>query len=414
MNVPAALRALAVAPLQQDGEPCVGLSDVLGIAPNDGRFACVLRRDEWAIARRFDGVLDANEIAARASAELGVALEVEFVTAIEERLARGLLLDDAAFRDAREHALDEDRALRERPPIGVGRDYPADAFELRASIGGMVADDWDMPPPEACFAAWTAEASLRVARAVHGRTWAALRHFVADFDRALVLAPLRAPLAEVLIALEKPLATPLGAVAPDARLLAELGPASAESQLALRTSLALERQALFLRVLLRDKPAAFALLRAPNEPAERELVLARLASTLSVPRTLLVVAADLAEEHRALAGPSHGASSDRAPTRLRPTSTAPRDNLWVVDADLDRSRDHDREFVDAATRVDGPALSALAASEHAPHRRDSIAVVDLALAALARVQPTARGSLLGYAQANDRGTLVSSASVLFH
>ncbi|MBI5434224.1 MAG: hypothetical protein HZA52_15430 [Planctomycetes bacterium] len=438
MSAPARVRALAEARVDVGGEWFVGLTDLLGVAPSDARFAALLRPDEWRVARLFDGESDAAVIAERASRELGLASDdsdanrafgdsgasgdagapgdmgAAAIDALATRLSDSLLLDDAPSRAALERAWSEYRALAERPALGPGRDYPADAFELRLLIGGMVADDWDLPPPESCVGAWTCEAGLRVARALHARTWAALRHFAGRFQRVLVLAPLRANFAAPWIALDKPLATPLGAVAADPELVGVFGAPADETGLAARSSLVLERQALFLRVLMRDKPAAFVLARPPCDARESARLDEHLARALAVPDTLLVVAADLAREHLALPGPDVVPRTDRSPTRLGGSTGAERDQLLVTHADVDRARADDRDAVDALTRIDGARLDALRVAEPSAYRAASLALLASVSRTFASAHPDSRGSLLGYAQASERGTLIAGASVLIH
>lgn len=414
MSTPARLRPLAPTPVDVGGEWFVGLTDLLGVAPGDGRFAALLRPTDWHLAQTFDSTTEAAALAARARTELGLEIDAAAVEALEERLSLALLLEDARGRDALEREWRAYRELAERPPQGIGRDYPADPFELRQAIGGMVADDWDLPPPTSCVGAWTCEAGLRVARALHARTWAALRHFAAEFQRVLVLAPLRAPFAAPWVVLAKPLATPLGSVALDAGLAGMFGVPEDPTALAARSSLVLERQALFLRVLLRGLAAAFVLVRPARDERECQELESRLERALALPGTLLVVAADLALEHRALPGPSVVPKSDRSPTLLRRAPGAPSGELLITHPDLERSRADDREAVDAVTRVDRPRLDDLRRSERSAYRAASLGLLAPVLGALTRIHPGARGSLLGYAQANDRGSLVTGASVLIH
>lgn len=414
MSAPARVRALAEARVDVGGEWFVGLTDLLGVAPSDARFAALLRPDEWRAARLFDGESDAATLAERARRELGLAIDAAAIAALAGRLSDALLLDDARSRAALDREWSAYRALAERPAVGPGRDYPADAFELRLLIGGMVADDWDLPPPESCVGAWTCEAGLRVARALHARTWAALRHFTGSFQRVLVLAPLRADFAAPWIALDKPLATPLGAVAADPELVGVFGAPSDETGLAARSSPVLERQALFLRVLMRDRPAAFVLARPPSDGRESERLDQRIARALALPGTLLVVAADLAREHLALPGPDVVPRTDRSPARLGGPRGAERDQLIVTHAEVDRARADDREAVDALTRIDGARLDALRVAEPSAYRAASLALLASVARALASTHPHGRGSLLGYAQASERGTLVAGASVLIH
>lgn len=409
MSLPA-LRPLAASTAIVGGRPLVALADPLGLAGGGGAWVLRLEPEEFAVARLFGGGRSVDELVRLAAAQ-GIACDAARVEALALRLGAARLLDDDPTRAALQRAWQEFDALDVRPPLGAGRDYPADAFDLRLAIGGMVADDWDLPPPDTCVAAWTSAAKLDVARALHARTWAALRHFTLDFDRVLVLAPLAAPLESPVNVLTKPLATPLGTVALD-RELARLFPAPRGPEcLAAARALALERQALFLRVLYRDKPALFALVRRTKDASETTDLEARLAAALTLPRTLVLVAADLVHAELDLPLPDAPTRSERSPTALRDT----RDTHWIVRHELvDAARDDDAGAVDAATRVDSIRLDELAARESDDARAASLALLARFTAALARARPEARGSLLGYAQANARGVLLSGASVLFH
>ncbi|MCK6447056.1 MAG: AmmeMemoRadiSam system protein B [Planctomycetes bacterium] len=408
--IPAALRPLAASTAIVGGRPLVALVDPLGLATGDGAWVLRLETDEFAVARLFGRGRSVAELV-HLAAEQGVACDAARVEALALRLGAAGLLDDEPTRAALQRAWEAFDALPARAPLGAGRDYPADPFELRLAIGGMVADDWDLPPPDACVAAWTSAANLKLARALHARTWAALRHFTLDFDRVLVLAPLAAPLATSVNVLTKSLATPLGTVALDRELAMLFPTPQAPEGLAAARALALERQALFLRVLYRDKPALFALVRRTEDASETSDLEARLAAALRLPRTLVLVAADLAHAELDLPLPDAPTRSERSPTALRDT----RDTHWIVRHELvDAARDDDAGAVDAATRVDPLGLDELAAREPDAARAATLALLARFTAALALARPDVRGSLLGYAQANARGALLSGASVLFH
>ncbi len=408
MSAIARPRALEAKPVERRGESRIGLCDPLGVAPNTAGFAAVVERELWSVARLFDGESTAADVARRARAELGLAVEPERVANLADELGAKLLLDDANSRSAIERAADEFDARSVRAAIGAGRDYPADPFELRMSIGGMVADDWDMPPPERVAAAWTSESNLRAARAIHGRTWAALRHQAKAFERVVLIGLSRAALADPLIALDKPFATPLGEVPIDRELVARLPRASRASRLAHRASLGLERQALFVALLLRGVPIVPILLADSEFGAPNALL-----ASLAAPKTLFLFAADLREEHvdaAPIAGAPHGRLA------IDPRTGASPPTLLVHDANRRRSTDRDRAILDAVLEPRRDALREFHAREEVAFRKSTIAGLDAWLAARSpscarRAGPETR-TLLGSATIRSESATISCASMI--
>ncbi|HVS19980.1 MAG TPA: hypothetical protein VMT18_15350, partial [Planctomycetota bacterium] len=146
-------RPLEVAPFEREGRRCVRLRDPLGLSPNASA------EGGWVVsAQRWDEL-----------------------RAGDDEATRQLLLDDgacaAALRVARER-WDASEALAAR---GAGLDYEADAFALRVAVAGMVADDWDMPPPADASALWLPATGLRGRSALFARGWAAVRHLAPGF-----------------------------------------------------------------------------------------------------------------------------------------------------------------------------------------------------------------------------------------
>lgn len=381
-------RPLEVAPFEREGRRFVRLRDPLGLSPSASA------EGGWIVtAERWDEL-----------------------QAGDDEAARQLLLDDegsrAALRMARER-WDASEALAAR---GAGLDYEADPFALRVAVAGLVADDWDMPPPADASALWLPASGLRGRSALFARGWAAVRHLGPRFARVVVLAPVAAPLPSPLIALDRPQETPLGRLALDREALARLPAPHGDDVLAHAVSRALERQALFLRLLLPKLPVLAALVPATATPPEAALE--ALAALDDLPgRTLWLAAADLSQRFgvRALAEPPRGRSA--AAHRGHAIEDAP--GLLVRGGEVERLRARDAERVDAATRLDAAAWWELSRADEDALARDSAGVVWLLLRRMAEARSAAdgepvRGSLLGYRASTERPGVVSSASVVFH
>ena len=121
------LRAVRVVSSRHEGTLGVLLSDPLGVA--DGPQFLPL--STWNIARRFDGATACAEIARVVNAATGSELAADDVVAVATELSRCRLLDDPEFERAVHAELDRFREQPVRPPVGPGRDYPANAIELR-------------------------------------------------------------------------------------------------------------------------------------------------------------------------------------------------------------------------------------------------------------------------------------------
>jgi AmmeMemoRadiSam system protein B len=403
------LRALEVAPFQREGRALLRVRDPLGVSPSArGPAGLVLSAGQWEFARRLDGTAIIEDAAAAARLDSSSAR-----TALE-LLDAELLLENERAHFALDQALQVLRASQELPARGPGVDYEADPMALRIAIAGRVADDWDLPASTDLAGAFAPASGLRSRSALFARTYAALRHHERRFARLLWLGPAPAPLDAALIPLDRPVGTPLGRVEVDREALGLLPPAQGHDLLAHAASLALERHALFLRLILPRLPICAVLVPAESDVAPRptprlERALEALRSILDLPgRTLLVAACDLAE----LAGESDA-------SQATPRGAAERAGMLVTGGPRARLRADDAAYVDALTRLDGEALWELGRGSENALRRACLPLVWLALGCMQgrTTEPDGapvRGTLLGYQQAAERTGVVSSASVAFH
>lgn len=379
------LRSLPALRFQRDGEEFVAVRDPLGIAaPGD---AVVVSARDWALARSLDGSRTLGELEREGD---GPALRE-----VAARFSAMLLLEDAAFEDAHARALAEFQALPERPPAGPGRDYSPDPLDVRIQIGGLVADDWDLPTPRGLAAVVAPATDFQRAGRLYSRSYAALRHAGAQFARTLLLATAPTPLERPLVPLARPLGTPLGRVEIDADGIAALDADPGRDELAHRDALSIERQALFLRLLFPRLPVVPVLVGDLAEPDAEALDALR--RVLALPGdTLLLVASDLT---RAWAQDSDTLALGRIAAR--------------------EVRERDKAVVDAALALDPEGVFRAARPAVADLPASHPGALGLAVSLLAERGPRAgeeplRGSILGYLQMQSRTDFVSAASLVYH
>lgn len=421
-STPPKLRPLGISTPLDGSEGAVRLSDPLGLRPQGPGPDIDIPPAEWAILRRFDGERGSSEIAEAATDELGRSVSVAEVDQLVTRASDLLLLEDQTYERALDRAFDEFRRQAIRPAVGPGRDYEQNGFDLRVRIGGLVADEWDLPPLPQAQGLWTPAAPLGMAGPVYSRAWAAVRHCRSAIDRVVLMGSVGAPLDSLLVPLAKPFETPLGQVAVDSEALAALGHLPGRDQLAHRDSLELERQLLFVRLLFPELPVVPLLVSSPNravgtpeawetrECDEVERAVGGLRAVLELEgRTLVIAAADCYRRGHARAG-----------SKL----DAPRGT--ILGGDLGgRIRDADREAIDAATRLDPDGFIAVAFDDEDPARAALAAAPYLMLRTLEGRQSYApleddeepepvRGSTLGYLPMPGAGQVSTAAAVVFH
>jgi AmmeMemoRadiSam system protein B len=403
----ACLRPLRAQPVARDGRELVLLHDPLGIASarnGSSGAGLFVPRDVWSIALQFDGQRTFDEIAAEASKRTGKQCSVAEVREIARALSHRFLLSDARSEAelAVQHAFF--KSSPERPCVGAGRDYTADPVDLRIEIGGLVANDWDMPAPSGVFGVITPAASFRRAAKLYARTYAALRHCGGSFARVLVLGQMREPLRSPLVPLEKPFATPLGTLACDVDGVRALEIAPGPDELAHRGALVLERQCLFLKLLFPRSPIVPVLAAALPDPIEPsspiveaavEAAVEALERVCALPgNTLVVCASDLSSSSSMIASADAPALRDR--------------------------RERDRIAVEHATRADAEAFWREVVTGEDPSRASALSATYLFLRLCAGrssndpERGSIAGSVLGYEQLAPPGELTTAASVLFH
>ncbi|MBI1379922.1 MAG: hypothetical protein GC161_02395 [Planctomycetaceae bacterium] len=393
----------------------MALRDPLGVSPEATGRPLLLEAAAWEMARRFDGRRTADEIATEAAAALGRAVEPAQVVELERRLSGALLLADGAAEQAIERAFDGFRRAPRRAALGPGRDYETDPFDLRVRIGGLVADDWDMPALVSAVGLMTPAADLRSAAGLHSRSWAAVRHLRGHLARVVLLANAGAPFDEPLVPLAKPFDLPLGAVECDSAAVAALDVLPGRLQLAHGQTMALERALLFVRLLFPNVPA-LALLASSLDAREGMVSLDRAAAALTrvaeLPgRTLFVAVADLwraggGEPATAISAGAAAAAPARIGGSLGSELRAHDDRALELCTELDHTG-----FRDLCLASDDPARAAHGAATYHVLR---LLQGRVALDPLATGRELVQGSLLGYQQLATRGELASAASVVFH
>ncbi len=394
----------------------VVLRDPLGLAPGPGLRQVVLGHAAWCLARRFDGRTGPVALAEEVGRELGQTISAQEALELGDRLSELLLLADERFEEALQGAFEDFRREPHRPARGAGGEYEADPFELRLRIGGLVADDWDMPPLPQAQGLWTPAGPLRPCGPLYSRAWASVRHLKGHLARLVVIGNAGAPFAHPLIPLAKPFAGPLGEVQPDREALATLGVLPGREQLVHRHHLGLERQMLFARVLFPGVPVVPLLasrLDGPGGEPAREEAAAALRRVLELPgRCLVVAAADLLRLGQPEPeGPDAG--------RMDPGEATRRAAALLGGARGRALRDHDRRAVDLAAALDAPGFLEHALGTEDPARLAAAAAPYFLLRALEGRGSLAEegpltGSSLGYLELPAPGELATAAAVVFH
>lgn len=418
----------------------VALDDPFELSPECSLGGPKLPREMWAIARRLKGEQDATGIARQLTAEFGRPVEVAEVESVVAHLERALLLDNQDFREARERAFQNFRKEPQRPSYGAGSEYPDDPFELRLRIGGLVADDWDMPPLPHAQGLIAPDAPIARAAQLYTRSYAAVRHARGHAARVVLLCNVGARLEAPLIPLAKPFATPLGEVPTDGEALAALGQLPGLDQLAHRSAKALERQALFVRLLFPDTPVLALLVSdlpglLQEEGGEEDLerveassdALAQL-DELEGP-TLMICAAPLYREgplgnqapasEQPTADSSQPPASEPPPGEPRPPHQGFGAGTLLGGSHGGRIRSGDRSAIDALTQVDSDAFLQVLREEDDPLRNRWAAAPLLMLRWLEerfslKDGTPVKGSTLGYAPQLAPGELSTAASIVFH
>lgn len=406
MRVPAPLRRLGVsAPLPGDR---VAVFDPLGVSTAAGDGGLVIGLEEWTWARGFDGRTDADALAERLGRGPDGAVRGDWIRELAERLSREHLLEDERFEVACARAFERFRRDERRLALGAGSEYPADPFDLRVRLGGVVADDWYMPPLDGALAIWAPSGPLPNAAGLYGRAWASVRHARGGVDRIVVLCSAGAPLGQLLVPLAKDFETPLGTVSTDRAALAALGVLPGRDQLAHARAGGIERHLLLARLLYPRAtvvPLLVGALDCEFDPAEDARVadalggLERLGALEG--RTLIVAAADLMHVRAPDAGHEGGPAGS-----------------LLAGARGDTIGGADRRSLDAIEALDAAAFAAAALGENDPGRAAQAAAPYLLLAHLERVaaatRTEVRTSNLGYLQCPAPDLLFTAGASVFY
>ncbi|MEZ5980526.1 MAG: AmmeMemoRadiSam system protein B [Planctomycetota bacterium] len=402
MQTPPPLRPLGVSgPLPGDR---VAVYDPLGVSEPAREGAFLLDVEEWTWAQGFDGRADVGALAERIGRGARGEVRPERIADLAERLSRAHLLEDDRFERAFAREFDGFRRDTVRNPLGAGTEYPSDPFDLRIRIGGVVADDWDMPPLEDPVGVWAPGGPLPAAAALYGRAYAAIRHARRDVRRVVVMGSAGGPLDPLLVPLAKPFETPLGTVEVDREALAQLGVLPGREQLAHRFASVLERQLLFVRLLFPTVPIVPILVGsfdAEREPAGDPEVVEALAALERVRalegRTLVVAASDLYHLRR--------------PHAL--TAAAP-PGAMLGGARGNEIAAGDRAELDAFESLDPDAFARASLLDGDPGRASQASAPYLLLAHAVGSCPGLRATNLGYLQCPAPGALFTAgASVLY-
>jgi AmmeMemoRadiSam system protein B len=411
-----ALRPLEVSPLLHGPDGQVGLRDPLGLA-DSGASLYWLSPIEWSIARRFDGLTSARRVAEQVGGELGSALEARRVLELSQRLSAAGLLDDHEALARTQRALEQVRRQERRPALVPGSELPADPLDLRIELGGLVADDWDMPQLPHARGLLAPAGPIRTLAPLYSRAYASVRHAKRELARIVLLGNLRARLSEPLIPLFKDFDTPLGPVPVDRSALLELGLLPGRLQLAHFPQRDLERQALFVRLLFPGVPVVALLVEAfpaqfpegqPRGNPQIETILGHLQRLENLPgRTLWIAAADSYRLGEPSSAPPdekvrHALLGGKAGRAIRETDQLCLEALETADSDA---------FYAAASRREDPLRNQVIP---APYFLKRLLEKEPSLAPDAEAGQLLRCSALGYLERPGQGCVLTASAAVWH
>lgn len=396
------LRPLEAVALSRDGRDVVLLKDPLGVSASPDAGPWIVTPLEWRVARAMNGERTLDEIAARLREEHGLELDARDVLQTVNAFSSRFLLADETYETELHRQLDEFRAAPFRVACGPGRDYTADNIDLRIQLGGIVANDWDMPPVPTLCGLIAPAAGFGRAGKLYARAYGALRHRSRELERVVLLGRARARLDRMLVPLTKPCKTPMGVTKQDSEGLRTLAVVPGRDELAHRDELVLERHLLFLRLIAPEVPVLPILLGdfTGDVPSEDENVDSAIDALRRVfelsPATVVIVATDLAHV-------GHGHDS------LLANSPETANRMRALDADLGdlASRLLHEEFFERGTREPDGA-----------RRRNLLGPYLLMRLLEDRTVPRTgdpvRGSVAGYLQLTSEGELVTAATIAYH
>ena len=356
------------------------------LAPAPHGPAWFLSEAEWNVALQLNGRRNLGEVVSTLDTP---SINESFVVSVVDNLSRKFLLDDDVYEEALFRELDAFRKQPYRAMVGSGHEYSSDNIDLRIQLGGIVADDWDMPQIAPIHAFVLPAHPFGPAAKLYARGYAALRHQIQDIARIVLLGASEIPLGRLLVPLTLSSKTAFGISELDKHALRALSVVPGRDELAHRESLVLERHQLFTTLLAPQTPVLPILVGQMTNPIDQveevESAVQSLLRVLALPgRTVLIAASDLARFDHEAGKPSR--------------------ELRTTDADLS----------DHATRMDADRFWEAACQTKTGQR--SPTAIYLLLSALARLDknhPQLRGAVAGYLQLRDDRQLTSAASIAF-
>lgn len=385
------LRELRVRLLERDGVELVQLVDPLGIGPGFHTDPWFISAAEWNVAQLLNGLRNASRIHFLLEGSSG---DEAFVTRTITSLSKNFLLHDEIFEEELFKQLDLFRGQSHRHLVGSGREYTSDNIDLRIQLGGIVADDWDMPQIPPLHGLLLPAASFGPAARLYARGYAALRHQVETVDRIVLLGTSDAPLDRLLVPLTMPSKSAFGVSKLDTEGLRALAIVPGRDEIAHRDALVLERHQLFTTLLAPQVPVLPLLVGEIGDIADPSIrdnvenAVAALQRVMALPgHTLLISACNFAR----LIPDDHGLSSRE---------------LRTLDADLS----------DFATRLQAEKYKQAVDATLSPNTTRAPAAAYLALRALEerrRQLPGLRGAVAGYLQMPSKTHLTSAVAITF-
>lgn len=310
----APLRPLDAFPHEHEGKRMIAVRDPIGVIEG----VLVVSPEAFLVASHFDGERGAVEIAAEATQQLGMHVTPEVVERVSRLFSERHLLFDERFHRAWMEMREEFARQPSRAAAHGGANYPTEPEEFRLKIGGILAEAWDQPRPEAEVLGLVAP-HIDLERGLHtyARAYGVLRD-LPRVDRFVILGTSHGPTAQLLAPTRKDYETPLGPARTDRaavdRVAAVLGEDAYDDEFCHKNEHSIEFQTIFLK-LLHPKaeivPLLCGSLRSVVEdgadpaghPTVERAVEAVRAAVDDAKKTVVIAAADLAHVGPRFGGP---------------------------------------------------------------------------------------------------------------
>ena len=367
------------------------LTDPLGIGPALHARPWYVSQDEWEVGSLLNGSRTTTEVAALITGENA---NEKFVRSTIELFSKHFVLDDEAFEEQLVREIEAFRSQTHRQLVGSGREYSSDNIDLRIQLGGIVANDWDMPEIPPLHGLLLPACGFGAAARLYSRGYAALRHQVPEIDRIVLLGASPAKLRRLLVPLTMPSKSAFGISPLDTEAIRALAVVPGREEIAHRDALVLERHQLFTTLLAPKVPLLPILVGQIGDLADAEVgesvesAVDALGRVLALPgRTVMIAACDFAHfDPKAV---------EAAPREVR-----------ARDADLS----------DLATKLEAADYWRAVTEESSPivlRDHSTIYLLLRALANKAESMPTLRGAVAGYLQMRSDADLTTAASLTF-